>query len=151
MVKKYKPFELEIDALGYHINRVFFSMIKLLNKEIKNSGLDFQHAEFTILKILIELKGASQTQIAAILGKERSAITRSVISLENKGYIKREPLNGSTNYVTMTEKGEEIAPIINEIKDRVTDFSFKGFSTRSRLAMINNLEKIYKNTQLEDK
>lgn len=145
MEKHYKPFEIEFTALGYYINRAFCSLVRLLNKELKENNLNIQHSEFTILKVLEKLQGASQSQLADILGKERSGIGRSVATLEKKGYVKRDALNGSTNFVTLTERGEEAIPVINGIIDRVTAQAFKGFSNKSREATLNNLKKIYQN------
>lgn len=144
-MKKYNAFEINVNTLGYHVNRAFFALIKLLNKEIKESGLKFQHSDFVILKILITIGGASQSQIANILGKERSAISRSLASLEEEGYILREQVDGKTNLVTLSEKGKEIVPLINDIGNRVSELGFKGLSKRSRESMINNLTKIFDN------
>lgn len=145
MEKHYKPFEIEFTTLGFYINRAFCSLLRLLNKELKENNLNIQHSEFTILKVLEKLQGASQSQLADILGKERSGIGRSVATLEKKGYVKRDALNGSTNFVTLTERGEEAIPVINGIIDRVTAQAFKGFSNKSREATLNNLKKIYQN------
>ena len=145
MEQEYKPFEIEVNALGFYVNRAYSMMVKLLNKELQNTKIDIQHTEFSILKILNEIKGASQSQIAALLGKERSGISRTLVSLESKGYINREPLDKKTNYVTLTEKGKQIIPLINEVADRVTNLAFKGFPNKSRTSIISNLTKIYQN------
>ena len=144
------PFELEVHSLGFYLNRALWSMIKYLNKELKNSNLDFQHSDFTILKALDSLDGATQSQIAMVLDKERSGVGRSISSLESKGYIKREPLNGSTNFVTLTEKGKQTIPVINDIIDRVTAKAFKGFSQRSKTSTINHLNRIFQNSVADD-
>ena len=146
MKRKLRPFEIDIDALGYYINRAFFAMVKYLNQELSDSNLNLQHSDFTILKILNQIKAGSQTEISTILGKERSGISRSLSNLERNGYVKREAKNGSTNYVSLTPKGEEVLPKINAITDKVTEKAFKGFSQKSREAMIKNLNKIYFNS-----
>ena len=144
-----RPFELEINTLGYYVNRVFATLIRLLNKELKASNLNLQHSDFTILKVLNEVGHASQSEIATFLGKERSGISRSLTSLEKEGFIKREPVDGKTNSVSLSERGKEILPLINEIADRVTEKAFKGFSKNSSAAMIKNLNRIYHNTLRE--
>lgn len=150
MDRNIKPFELEVNSLGFYLNRALWAMIKYLNKELKDSNLDFQHSDFTILKALDSLDGATQSQIALVLDKERSGIGRSISSLESKGYIKREPLNGSTNYVTLTEKGKQTIPVINEVIERVTAKAFKGFSQRSKTSTINHLNRIFQNSIADD-
>lgn len=146
MKRERRPFEIDIDSLGFYINRAFFAMVKHLNQELSDSNLNLQHSDFTILKILSKIKGGSQSEISAILGKERSGISRSLANLERNGYVRREAKNGSTNYVSLTPKGEDAIPKINVIIDKVTEKAFKGFSQKSREAMIRNLTKIYLNS-----
>ena len=137
---------MEVKALGYYVNRAFFSLVRLLNKFLKERDLDIQHSEFSILRVLKEIKGGSQTQLASILGKERSGIGRTLSSLEAKGFINRESLNGTTNFVTLTEKGQEVLPVLDEVIDQVTERAFKGFPQKSRETLIKNLTKIYLNS-----
>lgn len=152
MEKHYKPFEVEVDALGFYVNRAFSVMVKSLNKELRNADLDIQHAEFSLMKVLHEIQGGTQSQLAALLGKERSGISRTLSQLEEKGYINREPLDGKSNYVVLTEKGKVIMPKLNAVADRVSATTFKGFSKKSQESMIKNLTKIYLNalSNLED-
>lgn len=145
MTKHYKAFEIEINTLGYYINRTFCVLVKLLNKELKDNNIDVQHAEFSIIMVINNVGAASQTQIANILGKERSGISKSLTSLERKGYIKRVPINGSTNNVTLTEKGQKLIPLFCIVAEKVTQQALKGFSNKSRVSLINNLNKIYNN------
>lgn len=125
-------------------------MIKRQNKNLEESNLDIQHSEMIVMRVINTLGGATQSQLAKVMGKERSGISRTVGSLEEKGYIDRKPLNGSTNYVTLTKKGEEIIPIINEMSNKLTERSFKGFSLNSRTSVLNYLRRLYDNVKVED-
>lgn len=145
MEKQYKPFEVEVNALGFYVNRAFSMMVKSLNKELRNADLNIQHAEFSIMKLLNEIKGGTQSQLATLLGKERSGISRTLSQLEEKGYISRQPLDGKTNYVVLTQKGQELMPGLNAIADKVSKKTFKGFSKKSQESIVNNLTKIYLN------
>lgn len=145
MDKDLIPFQVEITALGFFVNRAYTLMVKLLNQELRKGNVDIQHAEFSLLKILNEIKGGSQTQIAVLLGKERAAISRTLISLEQKGYIDRHPLDGKSNYVSLTEKGYKIMPELNSIAERVTELGFQGFSQKRRESLIKNLTQVYLN------
>lgn len=140
-----QPFELDINALGFHINRVLWALVKNLNKELKDNNLGIQHAEFIIIKALDSIKGESQSQIAHVLGKERSGISRSLAALEERGYIIKEPLDGKSNYVTLSEKGKSILPVINAIIDKISEQALRGFTKKSRESLVNNLTKVYLN------
>lgn len=145
---KKNPGEINIDihTLGYYLDRALCVMIRSLNKELKEYQLGFQHSDFTILKVLSETHGLSQTELARILGKEKSGIGRSLSSLEKDGYINRSAINGCKNELCLTEKGEQIIPLLNEIADKVTAKAFTGFSDKKRKEMMQNLTIIYKNS-----
>lgn len=146
MNKKTEEIELNIQTLGYYVDRVLCVMIKLLNKELKSHGLSLQHSDFTILKVLSETDGLTQSQLARVLGKEKSGIGRLVNSLEKDGYIVKNTVNGCTNHVSLSDKGNSLMPLLNEIANKVTDRAFIGFSEKKRNEMMNNLIKIYKNS-----
>lgn len=145
------PYQLEINTLGYYVDRLLYTMIKRQNYLLKQCGSDLQHAEFIVLKVINVLQEASQSQLAKVMGKERSGISRTLASLEKKGYIERKPLNGSTNIVTLSEKGEKLRPLLFEISDQLTEQAFKGFSAKSRNATLRNLDKLSRNSLLDDK
>ena len=145
-IKETQPYDLDINALGFHVNRVLWAMVKNLNRELKEHNLGIQHAEFIIIKALENIKGGSQSYIAQVLGKERSGISRSVAALEERGFIIKEAQDGKSNYVKLSEKGKSILPEINEIIDTISKQALKGFSKRSRESLINNLTRIYENS-----
>lgn len=145
MEKRYQPYELDIKTLGFYIDRLLYAMIKRQNRLLKEGDWDLQHSEFIVLKILNVIGSASQSELANVMGKERSGISRTLASLEEKGYVKRESLNGSTNLVTPTEKGKKLEPAITRLSESLTDLAFRGFTQKSRLATLKNLDKLYRN------
>lgn len=146
MEKKVKPFEIEINSIGYYLTRVLYTLIKRLNKELKDNDLKLLHSDFTIMMTLEKVKEANQSQIATLLGKERSGISRSLNSLEQQGYVERRPLNGSTNVVTLTEKGQALMPLLNQIAQKISELALQGFSQKSRMNLFKSLNKIYLNS-----
>ena len=143
---KSEDVNLDIHTLGYYIDRALCGMIRCLNKELKNYNLRFQHSDFTILKILSQTEGISQTELARILGKEKSGVNRSLTSLEKDGYINKIAINGCKNEVCLTEKGKQIIPLLDEIADKVSDKAFSGFPAKKRNEMMKNLTLIYENS-----
>lgn len=150
MTKNYKAYDIPVTTLGFYVDRLLYAMIKLQNKELKENNWDLQHAEFIVLKVLNVLGSASQSELANVMGKERSGISRTLALLEKKGYVERKPLNGTTNVVTPTEKGKEMVPAINNISNSLTDQAFKGFSEKRKASVLNSLDKLYRNVLLED-
>lgn len=150
MKKKIEPYDMDINTLGYYIDRSLYAMIKRQNLMLKETNSDLQHAEFIVLKVLNALGGATQSQLASAMGRERSGISRTLASLEKKGYVNREPLNGSTNFVSLSEKGQAYVPMLYEISNRLTEQAFKGFSKKNRETMLRNLDKIFHNSLMDD-
>lgn len=145
MKKSDQPFDLPIQTLGFFIHRAYYTMVKMLNKEMKMRGLNLQHSDFAILLVLNEVGSASQTQLSSLQGKERSGVSRSLVALEKEGYIERLPLDGKTNLVKLSQKGKDLMPELQEIGKSITNNAFKGFDSRSRYSTINKLTKIYQN------
>lgn len=146
MKRKSEDINLDIHTLGYYLDRALCVMVKSLNKELKEYNVHFQHSDFTILKVLSQIDQLSQTELARILGKDKSGIGRSLTSLEKEGYIFRYAINGCKNEVSLTEKGKHIIPLLNEIADKVTEKAFLGFSVKQRNEVMKNLTSIYKNS-----
>lgn len=144
--REYKPYDVEVSTLGFYIDRLLYAMIKRRNQDLKESQSDLQHSEFIVLKVLNLLEGASQSDLAKVMGKERSGVSRTLASLEKKGYIKRTSVNGKTNSVTLTEKAKEYIPEINRLSEKLTECAFKGFSQKKRESLLKTLDKVYKNT-----
>lgn len=80
-------------------------------------GLPLNHAQFAILQNLFLKDGQSQSDIARRVGKDRAAVSRSLNTLEENGFIIRKAVSGSKNAIYLTEKAREnrkkIAKAIN--------------------------------------
>lgn len=146
MKKKFDEINLDIHTLGYYLDRALCGLIKSLNRELKEYNLGLQHSDFTILKVLSQTNGLCQTELAKVIGKEKSGIGRSLSSLEKEGYIYRCAINGCKNEVCLTEKGEKIIPLLNEIANKVTEKAFTGLPDKKRKEMMKILTLIYDNT-----
>lgn len=146
MKREEKEINLDIHTLGYYIDRALCVLIKSLNRELKEYKIHFHHSDFTILRVLYDTGGLSQSDLARILGKERSGIGRSLNSLEKEGYVLKKMVNGCTKEVFLSEKGIQIIPLLNEIADKVSAKAFKGFSEKKKEEMMRNLTLVYKNS-----
>ena len=124
--------QINIPTLGYHIDRTLSAMIRNLNKELKQSGSSFQHSHFSIMKVLNEVDGMCQADLSKITGKDRASVSRAINFLEENGYVKRQVVNGCKNSVSLTEKGKECIPFLNEISLKITNKAFVGFKEKER-------------------
>jgi len=114
----------------------------------KSSNCDLTYEQFEVLNILCMKDGISQRNLAQIAIKDRSNITRILIILEKKGFIRREVdlnKNRVVKKVYITEDGkdqiEQILPGLQEFRLK----TFKGISDEQVENFIVILEMIRNN------
>lgn len=151
MKDEFKAYDIDVSSLGFLIDRLLYAMVKRRNQDLDEKEWDIQHPEFIVMKVLNLKPNISQSQLAKVMGRERSGISKIIASLEKKGYVERTALNGSTNLVKLTEKGIGMMPGINELSEKLNERAFKGFSQKNRAAMIRNLERLYNNVISDEK
>lgn len=137
--------DIQIDTLGYYVDRTFTHMVKFLNYELSAAGLDIQHSQFAILMVLSKKNGISLSQINKYINRDKASLSRNIKFLEDKGYIRRDFEGGKKKNIFLTERGNNILPIIYEISQKDTDKTLKGFSESKRKAIYEILYKMYLN------
>lgn len=97
------------DSIAYRFIRGANSINQSLNKSLHSYGVAIeQRATLEIIKYEADV---NQTMIAKLLGKDKTTISRSLNSLEKKGFIKRESdieNDKRSNKIVLTSKGEDI-------------------------------------------
>lgn len=136
---------LDIDTLGYYLDRALNVMIKLLNKTFAEKNIDLQHAQYTVLKVLWCCEGISQSRLSKLLGKDPAAISRALNYLESKGYIERRGTNGKTNGIFLTEYANSRKVEIESVADFVTDKATSGMDFHKKELLEQLLNTIYDN------
>lgn len=102
------------DLLGVWLDFAFNSLVAELNRSLHNVGLPLNHAQFVILQNLFIKDGLSQSDIARRVGKDRAAISRSLNTLEENGFIIRKAVSGSKNSIYLIERAMENRQRITE-------------------------------------
>lgn len=137
--------DVEIHTLGYYVDRTFTNMVKYLNYELAKSELDLQHPQFSILMVLSVNEGITQSTLTEFVDRDKASVSRNVKYLEEKGYIRREMVDGKKNNLFLTDKGKGILPILYEISQKDTDNTLQGFSEKKKLEIYDILTKMYLN------
>ena len=135
----------EYDLLGVWLDFAFNSLVAELNRSLHSVGLPLNHAQFAILQNLFLKDGQSQSDIARRVGKDRAAISRSLNTLEENGFIIRKALSGTKNGIFLTEKAIENRKKIVDAINISIGKSRKGMSEGEYETGINFLKKIYEN------
>jgi len=115
-----------------------------LQEELKNNNLDLTKEQMIVLKKLHDQDGLNQNELAFLTLRNKSSLTRLLVKMEKKNYIKRVQFKNDKriNKVYLTATGKEIfektRPTIKHIIDTVE----KGISALEKEQLIKTLKKI---------
>lgn len=137
----------DYDLLGVWLDFAFNSLVAELNRSLHGVGLPLNHAQFVILQNLFIKDGQSQSDISRIVGKDRAAISRSLNTLEENGFIIRKAVSGSKNGVFLTDKAIQNRNKIAEAINMAVGRGRKGMTEGEYEAGILFLKKIHDNLQ----
>lgn len=137
--------KVEYDLLGVWLDFAFNSLVAELNHSLRNVGLSLNHAQFVILQNLFLKDGQSQSDIARLVGKDRAAISRSLNTLEENGFIIRRAVSGSKNGIFLTQQAIQYRNKIAEAINMAIRRARRGMTDAEYEAGIDFLKKIYTN------
>ena len=98
-------YELE-KSKGFKINQTANKINNKYNQLLQS--FDIAPEQRATLEIIKYESDVNQTKIANILGKDKTTISRTLNSLENKGFITKSAKDKRTNLIEITQKGEII-------------------------------------------
>lgn len=137
----------EYDLLGVWLDFAFNSLVAELNRSLHSVGLPLNHAQFAILQNLFIKDGQSQSDIARRVGKDRAAVSRSLNTLEENGFIIRKAVSGSKNGIFLTGKAMENRQKIADAINMAISKGRQEMTEEEYDVGMNFLNKIYRNLQ----
>ncbi len=102
---------------GCMIGTAFQKLTAQLERILKQENLDIKAGDYMILRALYNSDGLQQCELSELIGKDKSSICRSVSNLLQKGLVKTEPISYKCVRVWLTDKAEELRPIILKIAE----------------------------------
>ncbi len=135
------------DNIGVLIHTVDLEITQYLKRQLAPYRLAPE--QHLILALLMEREGMSQNTIAEQLGKDKSSITRMIVSLEGKGYIRRKgsPYDRRSVEVYLTDKGKELRDVVNTISKTTRERLNKGLMEEETSELIRLLGKVRGNVR----
>tara|TARA_R110000787_G_scaffold22308_7_gene64957 strand:+ start:4693 stop:5157 length:465 start_codon:yes stop_codon:yes gene_type:complete len=125
-----------IDIINYHLLESF-----------KENNLDITKEQMIVLKKLHDNDGISQNELALLIFRNKSSLTRLLSKMEKKNYILRIQSieDKRINQVFLTETGKDtylkVKPILKQMIDRLE----LNFSQTEKQQIIKTLKKIQSN------
>ena len=98
-------YELE-KSIGFKINQTANKLNNKYNQLLQE--YDIAPEQRATLEIIKYETDVNQTKIANILGKDKTTISRTLNTLEKKGFITKSQKDKRTNLIVITPKGEDI-------------------------------------------
>lgn len=120
----------------------------MIETEMVCSGLEgivTSHGD--IIYALFYQQRMTMAEIANKIGRDKSTVTALVDKLVKLGFVSKERDTQDTRviYVALTDKGQELQPIFEEISYKVLSTFYSGVSEEEKTMLANILDKIYQN------
>jgi len=117
-------FKLE-QAIGFHVNRTAFLMTEEIEKRISSLGYEISTQDFAILFRLLKKGPMTQVEIAKLLMRDKTTITRRIDALVKKQYVQRtaNPDDRRFFLIELTETAHQalkaLVPLISNFQKEV--------------------------------
>ncbi|WP_456385575.1 MarR family winged helix-turn-helix transcriptional regulator [Profundibacter sp.] len=128
------------------VGRMLNLLTKKLNGEMNThlSPLGLSLPEFSILMMLLEHEGQTQTELGKKTAIPAHGTTRSIDALEVLGLVERrnDPASRRSHRIYLTSKGQQIGPQLFAIVGKVNGWLLNGLSAPEKQAFAATLAKI---------
>ena len=109
-------------SIGFKINQTANKINNKFNALLQK--YDIAPEQRATLEIIKYEKDVNQTKIANILAKDKTTISRTLATLEKKGFIVKKQIDKRTNLIELTLEGEKIleesALIVKKFREKVS-------------------------------
>jgi DNA-binding MarR family transcriptional regulator len=131
------------DAVG----QVWHQISLRMDKHLCEAGTDLSADQFRVLTVLWADDGQSQQCIADLLGRDRSAMTRMVDTLEKKGFVERRacPVDARVKHIYLSKKGKQIQQKASQAASGAVCEALRGFSEDEKRIFASMLGRVFEN------
>ncbi len=135
------------NALGKLIGLTGKAFAMRLEKNAAKAGFDLAAPQVILLAHVEEAEGVNQQALTDHLGRDKTAITRWIDSLEEKNLVVRVPdkTDRRQNMIYLTQTGRETVPELIKMVRKTEAEAVLGISPQEIEAMKEALRKIKKN------
>ncbi|TLP37735.1 MarR family winged helix-turn-helix transcriptional regulator [Arcobacter arenosus] len=108
-------------SIGIVVTNTAVLLNSSINKKLQPFGIAIEQR--AILEIIMNKGCIKQTELTTILCRDRTTISRTLKTLENKDYIKKEKIDNKIFMIKLSEKGidvmEKTQDIVNEFRNNI--------------------------------
>ncbi|MBN2393694.1 MAG: MarR family transcriptional regulator [Anaerolineae bacterium] len=136
----------EIKDIWLHAHNMIRSARQIINENLRPLGLSSAEGN-VILHLFTQGQAMGQDQLVAQLDVSKAAVSRTLNSLEKKGYItrQRDPEDNRAHRILLTDKALEIGPAVEQIYNHIFTLAVQGISQIELDYFINVFNRISEN------
>ena len=119
----------EIREIWVHAHNMLRSARQIIDKNVRSLGLSSAEAN-VLLHLFTQGQEMGQEQLVAQLDVSKPAVSRTLNSLETKGYVTRlcDPEDKRARRIRLTAKALEIGPAVEQAYNHVYSLAVRGIS-----------------------
>lgn len=133
------------------IFKAVIDLVSILNrpdrdkKMIANAGVNLEAAAFRVFVGIGHLESTSVGDLAAMLGKNYSSVSRQIDKLETAGLVHTYPSNEDSRIRVseLTNYGKEVNSIINLTRQRIMREALADWTPEEKTHLLNNLKRLF--------
>jgi len=142
-------------------NDIFKALIDLFSiinrtdrdkKMIATAGVNLEAAAFRVFGGIAHLQQTSVGELAVILGKSYSSISRQIDKLEAAGLVRTYPSSSDSRIrmSELTKHGEEINSMISHTRQRIMQEALEDWTIEEKNRLLNHLKRLFEALQKFD-
>ena len=128
------------DLIGYRIRRLSASLMGLLAAELQT--LDLRPSDASILILIGANPRVRQSEIGRVLGIQRANMAPLISSLERRGFIRKEWVDGRSYGLLLTLHGDRTALAVRQAMQRNDGLILEALASEERPVFGKTLQKI---------
>ena len=130
-------FKLE-NAVGYVVNLAALRLKAELHRAFKAEGFNLTPEHWAVLNCLWENEGATQTEIAERIAKDKTNLTRILDVMERNGLIRRDKneTDRRSYRISLTQKAWDMKDGLIAVAERVSAASTRSMSAGDKREII---------------
>ncbi|MBY0121500.1 MarR family winged helix-turn-helix transcriptional regulator [Bacillus sp. S/N-304-OC-R1] len=134
-----------LENIGVFIHTIDLEITSYVNKQLAPFQLTSE--QNLIMALLWEREGISQNEITARLNKDKAGVARMIVTLEKKGFIRREVCQSDRRAVEvyLTEKGKILGKEVTPINQQIVQLINEGLTQEEIVELRRILTKVRQN------
>ena len=116
------------------------------------NGVGLTKVQWLLLKILYQMNGESQHNLAFLTNRDKASLTRLLTTMEKKNLVARIPseTDQRVNRIYITTNGEKILRKAQPVIDEIISEMQEGITEAERICTIKVLKKLLNNIKSEE-